>query len=1550
MAIQLNEVKVQKDVAEDISYTAWTLKNHDWSYIQSKLKEAESTDPANTSYKSIYSKVVNKEYSSITEEDYETLRQVLKYKKGFYEKGDEIADIPGDGNGEFQLLDPGYYLIEISAPGGKQPTIDMTSYLTNNAEWKTTDGKLVLKFGKADSTDKMWWTLRENDAVIAGGKYELNEQAVFLYKANNILSERKTYSDLIKTIRSRDDTSSKPDDYIDYYNDLSRDERFHIYKENISMLNDGDLIYSSDEHTYTYLKSDISDSNKIYSCSKYSHNDLYDFFEHHLNVFEDKKNFCKIIFSIKGYEFYANNPKVYEHFTIVTGMHRDTLNATAISDGKNGNKADYDIFKSLVDAGSFKDFEVKKLFTDTTCCNAYNALVASKTNGTYCTDGSHIYLIANIDAAVCNNKFTYKMDNGASQVELSNPSFMTIKVGFGGLSKREHEASQTDITKGQLDLGFGEKPFTEDEDNTTLNEDGKAVFEIDGKAVNITASGGGGRGAGMRRNDYGTLYWQDAEPGYIKIKYLGDASLECSTMSISCDGKELHTLTAGKNGGTSFTVSNSSEIKVPNDTDIPIEINARSYTGNLLPDGIINKDSQLLSLRKVTKSYYKCGNIYRDYYEHLSSKSEISYKFYEHGDYLGIEDSTNGYTVESIYDGFSEGRVAVTNIADIKFEMQNYDFNLNLMCLYNNVTVEDNETFDALKKTTTLQNKGTTKQNIYIHNTLDQVFQLSLEYSNTLDLEALYEFNDNSIVTLKRVDNARIAYSQMQFSKYTKTTADDNSVYYKEKTKVKVSGGQKVFITFFFSSQRLRIDETMSNFPNSTVFYPILYVPDRNSPEQLDFDVSEDKENNNNWKGADALKENGIGGSRSFQVVEMTMPFASLSITAYVKKNSYKVNILNDLYLNILPTVLSQKEEFEYGESVAIRFFLQKSMKVSNLKCFDESIEKQDIMYIQNNIKNIYPESFFSIGDAYQRISNFSDDTAELQYCEEEIKNLTDKVFFKDTLKYELFCARNSVSSAEASDDKDNNGKDLFKLRNIYKNFDPSVVKSLSDDYPIIVVHMSQNSLSLRLTSDYLLFSEVACIENGSSLGLSIFKRAHFLLMASAGRTGNGGNGVSNTPTTGIGRNGGNGGDGYIGGNGGDGTGTSDWAPKVTWWNNVIPSNFGIVVAAAGGGGLGGRGFFGSGALGRAGQPANGRFHQLNITEFQYTNLSISGLGAVPVYIGCHYLGVVTLQKAQKNASNNQHVNAVLSLKAGVAGQNGLDGEKQNDKLSGYGGAPGTPSYVRVMNDDFYKLKFGENFLSGSAFYQGISSVQRDSNKLVDNTPNSIKSGLFLGPGIRGNSSANNNNYGGWFYVFRIKHGANRLNDCSNMTSTSLTGGLNYFNYWPFFEPIRSSTKFDISMLSSSNIRGDNFSMNGEFFRKSDIYSGAKKMNCLKWSSTEEKLTFNDAYTGLQNMYSILNINECIVKYRSCNSLRDNLINAKIKAISYMSYESGVVIMINLGDVEDSNKNRQNKISPNNIGGFTTDYGVYDTIAENDMTNYANNNVENISTIFNYWR
>lgn len=1544
MAIQLNEVKVQKDVAEDISYTAWTLKNHDWSYIKSKLESATKIDPANADYKSVYNKVVSKEYNSITEKDYETLRQVLKYKKGFYEKGDEIAEIPGNGSGEFQLLDPGYYLIEISAPGGKTPTVNMETYLTNNASWKTADGKLVLKFGKANSTDRMRWSLSENGTVIAGGKYEINEQAVFLYQANNILSERKTYNDLINgngkngtsMVRSRDDASEKSVGYIDYYNDPSRDEKHHIYRENISMLSNGDLIYSSDEHTYTYLK-DSFDADTVYSCSKYSHDDLYDFFEHSLNVFEDKKTFCKIIFSIKGYEFYASDSGVYDSFTVVSGMH-PSLKANAISDGISGNTKDYETFKSLVDAGSFKDFEVKKLFVDAASCVMYNSLVATKTEGTYCTDGGHVYLIANIDAAVCNKKFTYKMDNGAGQVELSNPSFMTIKAGFGGLSKRDHKVCKSDIKKGQLDLGFGEKTFAED---NTQNIDGEVTFEIDGKVSGPSISGGGGKGSGMRRNDYGTLYWQDAETGYIKIKYLGDASLECSDLTVKLDKDsgdnelQLHTLTAGKNG-TSFTVSNDGNIKVPNNTDIPIEINANSYTGNLLPVGTINEKSQLLSLRKVTKSYYKNGSIYRDCYEDLSSDMPISYTFYENGDYLGVEDDLNGYTIESIDDGFYEDENAATDIANIKFEMQNYDFNLNLMNLYNNVTVEDNETFDALKKTTTLQNKGSTKQNIYIHNTLDQVFQLSLEYGNTLDLEALYEFNDNSKTTLKRVENAEIAYSQMQFSKYTKRPADDSSVYYKEKTKVKVSGGQKVLITFFFSSQRLRIDETMSNFPNNTVFYPILYVPAASLPEQLNFDVSEN--NYGSWIGSKHLNDGAephIGGSRSFQVVEMTMPFASLSITAYVKKNAYKVNILNDLYLNIVPTVLSQKEEFEYGESIAIRFFLPKSMKVSNLRCLDESDEDQrkDIMYIQNNIKNIDPESFFSIGDAYQRISNLKSDSTELQWYEEEIKNLTEKSFFKDTLKYSLYCARNTVSSADGSD-KDSD----FMLRNLYRNFNPNVVKSLSDDYPIIVVHMSQNSLSLRLTSDYLLFSEVACIENGSSLGLSIFKRAHFLLMASAGRTGNGGNGVSGAASSDEGHNGGNGGDGYIGGNGGNGTGVNRWSPYIGLWRSIVLSDIGLSSGIAGGGGLCGRGFLSYGAIGTAGGTLIGRFHFRNISE---NGVNVLRLGAVPVYTGCHYLGVVTLQKTDWT---NQHVNAVLSLKAGVAGQNGLDGIKSINRLGGYGGAPGTPSYVRIINNKFYQFRFGINFLSGSNFYQEISPLKG----VFDNRPNIVKSGLFLGPGIRGNSSCNEYGYSGLKRAFTVRGRGEHLDSCPLMRATSLTSSLNYSDYKPFFSPIDSNFQFNSDMLSGDSF--NNFSMNGIFFQKDGLGSDSVKERCLKWGDNEENLTFDKRDTGLSEMYTILNINQCIVKYDSCESLKMSLINAKIKAISHMSYESGVVIMLNIGDVEDGGRNSPNYISPLSIGGFTIEYGKYDTIAENDLVGYANNNVNNISTIFNYWR
>jgi hypothetical protein len=125
----------------------------------------------------------------ITSDDFkEELNQKVKYRQSVYYKNEVIKDlVVGDEplEGSFEILEPGYYKIELTASGTrcKQSKNFLTNFLdinntyTDQTRWKNTLNNDILEF-----TPEFKWTLKNNnDQLLNNGYYKVTNQSLILF-------------------------------------------------------------------------------------------------------------------------------------------------------------------------------------------------------------------------------------------------------------------------------------------------------------------------------------------------------------------------------------------------------------------------------------------------------------------------------------------------------------------------------------------------------------------------------------------------------------------------------------------------------------------------------------------------------------------------------------------------------------------------------------------------------------------------------------------------------------------------------------------------------------------------------------------------------------------------------------------------------------------------------------------------------------------------------------------------------------------------------------------------------------------------------------------------------------------------------------------------------------------------------------------------------------------------------------------------------------------------------------------------------------------------
>ncbi|MDR2640951.1 MAG: hypothetical protein LBC61_06755 [Candidatus Peribacteria bacterium] len=124
----------------------------------------------------------------VSEEFQEDINQKLKYRQSVYYKNEIIQDILVENeniSGNFEILEPGYYKIEMTASGTRSAQsinfltnfVDQNGKFTKQTIWKNTITNESLKF-----TQDYKWFLFEDNNQIEFGYFKITNQSLILFK------------------------------------------------------------------------------------------------------------------------------------------------------------------------------------------------------------------------------------------------------------------------------------------------------------------------------------------------------------------------------------------------------------------------------------------------------------------------------------------------------------------------------------------------------------------------------------------------------------------------------------------------------------------------------------------------------------------------------------------------------------------------------------------------------------------------------------------------------------------------------------------------------------------------------------------------------------------------------------------------------------------------------------------------------------------------------------------------------------------------------------------------------------------------------------------------------------------------------------------------------------------------------------------------------------------------------------------------------------------------------------------------------------------------
>lgn len=1262
MAIKKENYIYKVDRDNYFEQYAWALENYDLKaafedFIKCDYNEKTDGNKTEKSDKEIEEQWQKFKYNNkegiITNDMIGFLNYVMKYENGVYKKDDEIA-VLYEGRGNIQIQEPGYYMIELKGASGLNK-IECKNFLM------TGDNKIV-KYLDESKENTLWIDphlnfisiLKNNDKYdITRGYIEFNQNFIFLFKFENKENEN--------------DSSKQPNRQI------SPTERTSI-EENIEE---------------QFFKREDFDGNTTF----------YDFAKFNTDPFS--KEFFTLKFILNNNATFYNDDIRYVYNNLqgfLCGVDKEKASEilNKLNDSLEGDYY-YDIINKNLDEPT------GKLFT-------YNDVLNKKMNKTEAPfkdfnmnymhggDGGYVKAIVKFDEPI---NFQYNIgkanskDNTATYL-ISNKETYYAEKG-GNVFSKDSDIFEFFNQFSDNSINLDDLPQVKDkfvfEDQACKNFRNKTNFHVgeqfgyndykagcgrgivcrtnkDNKKETSVFYGGGQLGSGLRLNEFENAYYQVPEDGFIKITYLSSKYAQKFPLNIETTGAD-----------NLFYI----EDKVPISGKIELKISTNSLFGGMENDDNLKKDKLVDTERNIN---YLSFNLDTKKFKNGESTSiklnydqNLRYIKYNNSDkakFIGFDKTNNENEELNTSDYFNALFPRPEYSIDqpdtyLNFSMSgSLSFINYLLFAYNSANTDDDGIENGADEKNGLrinvnEFNSTTNHlelnlknfnNFNFINAFDEIIQLSFNYKNTILLNPYYDIFSQEVLEACEGKITGLEYSIVD------PDIDTNSfISYTEGTKFIVPKYTKLYIKVFFNTSRVLLDEDECNLFGINNFYK----------KNVNFDK---KIVLDQYFGG---KEKGI----NFQCFEF-IPNATQDISLFIKRNTYKLNIYNDLFNNLNVRNLSNKLDFEVGEACILSFDLKNYERISHLrnKKFKDYPNNEYVRFgsTVDDGSNIISNYFmFDTNHQFESFFEFWDDETKYEYNINNIciQNLLNR------------CNCNNV----ADDDDDNYEKGIIcqitrKYRkNLYENID-SITKNelknivyLNDDDTIdnencvIYVYFKDCNINIRLSSNYSTGQKLCAIEKNNILNLDIFKNYKFVVYGVGGPTGNGESGGDTSPhSTADVCIGGCGGDGYIGGNGGNGGNTGHWGVFTDGWKFLV-RNFGMYMCYSGGGGLGGRGFRDIGSKGTSGSCAFGKqpVYYIECSDHVDTQKEFMEIKS-PYYTGIHFIGEVSIFSEIDNFQK-------ILLKI-ISGEQGLSLDKARAGFHGRGGGQGIMSYIEILNKD----------------------------------------------------------------------------------------------------------------------------------------------------------------------------------------------------------------------------------------------------------------------------
>lgn len=959
-------------------------------------------------------------------------------------------------------------------------------------------------------------------------------------------------------------------------------------------------------------------------------------------------------------------------------------------------------------------------------------------------NGGHLYAIVKLKTGN-SHQFTYKFKEGAVHLfngENEALSTFNVKIDRGD-EYRYNESTDRKMTEI---IPNKEKDFTfcigteNVYDDTFKTKPGEAQFEkvcrVDqpdgirnaevkirkGSSQAFSVYGNGGKGQGIRLNEFGTAYFQNHEDPFIKITYLGNDTIKTT--------KVLFTKNEGENNGD-FTSSVQPGLIYVDDKGV-IHSGGFGWAGKDQDDSILvprycKVDFELSTLDLRDNIVFKSGNgeedeifdnlrISRSFNRYRFSLEDLTAEEYKIGlsvgrdfgffyDVIGdFDNKEEEFPVNSIgghpfdanrnshgYDAQDISDPSKFLSVKANFVLQSYDLNSNLLSMYNNedhqkqiLSVEDEDTFDFIKKKTDLRIKNS--KNLRIFRDLTLVTELSINIANSLNLPSILNDEGNPIY---KEETERTITKAVYDVSYDGTIVEDKMIVFPFNKQKRFIQGSRVILKFTFNTSRIEIDQAASLFPIGTVFY--------------------EKNFNLETSTFVAYDEN---STSTFQYVEVLQPNSSFICNVIVKRSLYSFTLKRDLYNILNVQEVDSKDAFEYKEPVILTFKLSDFLRISSnyisqknggstaQDSLDEDGKEED-----DEDDVIAPEPI-KYGDEKNnsntyRVFNFEYYDKEIYESflklkskyNEKIYNVSNIDYFQNIGNFKIKSSRidafdrcyihvekngNTTTNTEVQDVLDKNS--LLPLLVPYKK---NISKNIFDETVSIYMSMPKQNVVFRLTSDYLPFKNIIGIDNGAITSIDILKPYNFLITMNSGPTGDGGNGMTPPAEATYGKHGGWGGDGYIPGSGGDGNKTNNWGVGVTKWKGFIPTGLSLDIYLPGCPGCPGAGIDTHAQIGSKGMAAFGRHR----TQDGYIFIDDVQLSSKPCWsdgkknlvpVNCYDSVKVAAAADIRFASFNKakQNTYLIEAHAGFKGHQGMPGTTKT--VNGQNGGGGTPSWIAL--------------------------------------------------------------------------------------------------------------------------------------------------------------------------------------------------------------------------------------------------------------------------------